>query len=162
MPVRRARHRGADRAAHELELAGGERLGYSTTAAARHYGSPVTIVEPGPAPLHATFGRELGGYFADLHRRHGVELRFGTGVTGFAGECAVSAVLTGGGAGDARPRGGPRRPAVFFLRPGRRRDGVHRLVPARRLRPRRHPRRRRGVPQWTDRRPGPAGRPGSD
>ncbi|WP_410615433.1 NAD(P)/FAD-dependent oxidoreductase [Amycolatopsis sp. lyj-109] len=142
-----------DRAAHEVELAGGERLGYTklllatgasprrlrvpgndldgvhylrrlahadrlrdalasggrvvvagagwigleTAAAARHHGCPVTIVEPGPAPLHATLGPELGGYFADLHRRHGVELRFGTGVTGFAGGSAVSAVRTDDG-----------------------------------------------------------------
>ncbi len=142
-----------DRAAHEVELAGGERLGYTklllatgasprrlrvpgndldgvhylrrlahadllrdalaaggrvvvagagwvgleTAAAARHYGCPVTIVEPGPAPLHATLGPEVGRFFADLHRRHGVELRFGTGVTGFAGGTAVSAVLTDDG-----------------------------------------------------------------
>jgi 3-phenylpropionate/trans-cinnamate dioxygenase ferredoxin reductase subunit len=142
-----------DRAAHEIELAGGERLGYTklllatgasprrlrvpgndlkgvhylrrlahadrlrdalaaggrvvvggagwigleTAAAARTYGCEVTIVEPGPSPLHATLGPELGEYFADLHRRHGVDLRLGTGVTGFAGDGAVSAVWTDAG-----------------------------------------------------------------
>ncbi|MET8848889.1 FAD-dependent oxidoreductase [Amycolatopsis sp. NPDC004625] len=142
-----------DRAAHEVELAGGERIGYTklllatgasprrlrvpgteldgvhylrrlahadrlrealaaggrvvvagagwigleTAAAARHHGCAVTIVEPAASPLHATLGPEVGGRFADLHRRHGVDLRLGTGVTGFAGESAVSAVLTDDG-----------------------------------------------------------------
>ncbi|WP_205661165.1 NAD(P)/FAD-dependent oxidoreductase [Amycolatopsis vastitatis] len=142
-----------DRTAHEIELAGGERLGYTklllatgasprrlrvpgndlkgvhylrrlahadrlrealasggrvvvtgagwigleTAAAARHYGCEVTVVEPGPAPLHAALGPEVGGLFADLHRRHGVKLRLGTGVTGFAGDTTVSAVLTDDG-----------------------------------------------------------------
>jgi 3-phenylpropionate/trans-cinnamate dioxygenase ferredoxin reductase subunit len=142
-----------DRAAHEVELAGGERLGYTklllatgasprrlrvpgndlkgvhylrrlahadrlrealapggrvvvagagwigleTAAAARTYGCEVTIVEPAPSPLHATLGPELGEYFANLHRRHGVDLRFGTSVTGFAGDTAVTAVTTDAG-----------------------------------------------------------------
>jgi len=142
-----------DRAAHEIELAGGERLGYTklllatgasprrlrvpgndlqgvhylrrlahadrlrealasggrvvvagagwigleTAAAARTYGCEVTIVEPAPSPLHATLGPELGEYFAHLHRRHGVDLRLGTGVTGFAGDTAVTAVTTDAG-----------------------------------------------------------------
>ncbi|WP_410677210.1 NAD(P)/FAD-dependent oxidoreductase [Amycolatopsis sp. cmx-4-68] len=142
-----------DRAAHEVELAGGERLGYTklllatgasprrlrvpgndldgvhylrrlghadrlrdalatggrvvvagagwigleTAAAARAYGCEVTIVEPGPSPLHATLGPELGGFFTGLHRRHGVDLRLGTGVTGFDGDETVSAVLTDAG-----------------------------------------------------------------
>ena len=142
-----------DRAAHEVELAGGERLGYTklllatgasprrlrvpghdldgvhylrrlahadrlrdalasggrvvvagagwigleVAAAARHHGCPVTVVEPGPAPLHAALGPEVGGFFADLHRRHGVDLRLGTGVTGFAGDTEVTAVRTDDG-----------------------------------------------------------------
>lgn len=142
-----------DRAAHEVELAGGERLGYTklllatgasprrlrvpgndlkgvhylrrlahadrlrdalaaggrvvvvgagwigleTAAAARTYGCEVTIVEPGPSPLHATLGPELGSFFAELHRRHGVDLRLGTGVTGFAGDTAVTTVRTDAG-----------------------------------------------------------------
>ncbi|WP_199198995.1 NAD(P)/FAD-dependent oxidoreductase [Amycolatopsis sp. CA-128772] len=142
-----------DRAAHEVELAGGERIGYTklllatgasprrlrvpgndldgvhylrrlshadrlrdalatggrvvvagagwigleTAAAARHHGCPVTIVEPAESPLHATLGPEVGGFFAGLHRRHGVELRLGTGVTGFEGDSSVSAVLTDDG-----------------------------------------------------------------
>ncbi|MEV5712305.1 FAD-dependent oxidoreductase [Amycolatopsis mediterranei] len=91
------RLRDALAAGGRVVVAGAGWVGLETAAAARHYGCPVTIVEPGPAPLHATLGPEVGGYFADLHRRHGVELRFGTGVTGFAGDSAVSAVLTDDG-----------------------------------------------------------------
>ncbi|AEK42944.1 NAD(P)/FAD-dependent oxidoreductase [Amycolatopsis mediterranei] len=91
------RLRDALAAGGRVVVAGAGWVGLETAAAARHYGCPVTIVEPGPTPLHATLGPEVGGYFADLHRRHGVELRFGTGVTGFAGDSAVSAVLTDDG-----------------------------------------------------------------
>ncbi|MFB9689820.1 NAD(P)/FAD-dependent oxidoreductase [Amycolatopsis plumensis] len=91
------RLRDALAAGGRVVVAGAGWVGLETAAAARHHGCPVTIVEPGPAPLHATLGPELGEYFADLHRRHGVELRFGTGVTGFAGDSAVSAVLTDDG-----------------------------------------------------------------
>ncbi|WP_199191338.1 NAD(P)/FAD-dependent oxidoreductase [Amycolatopsis sp. CA-126428] len=91
------RLRDALEAGGRVVVAGAGWVGLETAAAARHHGCPVTIVEPGPAPLHATLGPEVGGFFADLHRRHGVELRFGTGVTGFAGDTAVSAVLTDDG-----------------------------------------------------------------
>lgn len=91
------RLRDALAAGGRVVVAGAGWIGLETAAAARHHGCAVTIVEPGPAPLHATLGPEVGGFFADLHRRHGVELRFGTGVTGFAGESAVSAVLTDDG-----------------------------------------------------------------
>lgn len=91
------RLRDALAAGGRVVVAGAGWIGLETAAAARHHGCPVTIVEPGPAPLHATLGPELGGYFADLHRRHGVELRFGTGVTGFAGGSTVSAVHTDDG-----------------------------------------------------------------
>src|SRR5690606_8373768 len=55
-------------------------IGLETAAAARELGCPVTVFEPQPTPLHGALGPELGEFFADLHRRHGVELRLGTGV----------------------------------------------------------------------------------
>ncbi|UOX91954.1 FAD-dependent oxidoreductase [Amycolatopsis sp. FBCC-B4732] len=89
--------RSALSAGGRVVVAGAGWIGLETAAAARTYGCEVTIVEPGPSPLHAALGPELGGFFADLHRTHGVELRLGTGVTGFAGDDAVSAVLTDDG-----------------------------------------------------------------
>ena len=52
-------------------------IGLETAAAARHYDCPVTVLEPQPGALHDQLGPELGATFADLHRSHGVEFRFG-------------------------------------------------------------------------------------
>ncbi|WP_209441371.1 NAD(P)/FAD-dependent oxidoreductase [Amycolatopsis vancoresmycina] len=91
------RLRDALAAGGRVVVAGAGWIGLETAAAARHYGCSVTIVEPAASPLHATLGPEVGGFFADLHRRNGVDLRLGTGVTGFAGDSTVSAVLTDDG-----------------------------------------------------------------
>ncbi|HEY8478810.1 MAG TPA: FAD-dependent oxidoreductase [Spirillospora sp.] len=79
-------------------VAGAGWIGLETAAAARSHGNDVTIIEPGPAPLHAAVGPELGGMFADLHREHGVDLRLDQSVAGFWGAGQVSAVVTSGGA----------------------------------------------------------------
>ncbi|MEQ0560086.1 FAD-dependent oxidoreductase [Amycolatopsis sp. NEAU-NG30] len=78
-------------------VAGAGWIGLETAAAARHYGCEVTVVEPSPSPLHAALGPEVGEYFAKLHRGHGVDLRLGVGVTGFAGDKEVTAVRTDAG-----------------------------------------------------------------
>ncbi|HEY7595841.1 MAG TPA: FAD-dependent oxidoreductase [Actinophytocola sp.] len=73
-------------------------IGLETAAAARaKYGCEVTVIEPQPTPLHAVLGPELGNVFGDLHRKHGVEFRFGTGVTEFTGSGKVSGVRTDDG-----------------------------------------------------------------
>ena len=78
----------------------------------------VTVVEPQSGALHRPLGPELGAVFADLHRAHGVEFRFGE--TG-ASSSAAGMVITSGGAeipadvAGRRHRRGPQR------RPGRRR-----------------------------------------
>jgi NADPH-dependent 2,4-dienoyl-CoA reductase/sulfur reductase-like enzyme len=58
-------------------VAGAGWIGLETTAAARSYGCPVTVLEPQPGALHEQLGPELGAVFTDLHRSHGVEFRFG-------------------------------------------------------------------------------------
>ena len=58
-------------------VAGAGWIGLETTAAARSYGCPVTVLEPQSGALHDQLGPELGAVFADLHRSHGVEFRFG-------------------------------------------------------------------------------------
>jgi len=58
-------------------VAGAGWIGLETTAAARSYGCPVTVLEPQPGALHDQLGPELGSVFADLHRSHGVQFRFG-------------------------------------------------------------------------------------
>jgi 3-phenylpropionate/trans-cinnamate dioxygenase ferredoxin reductase component len=75
-------------------------IGLEVTAAARHHGNAVTVVEPQPTPLHAVLGAEMGQVFARLHREHGVDLFTGTTVREFRGNGGrVTAVLTDGHAG---------------------------------------------------------------
>ncbi|MFZ5852455.1 MAG: NAD(P)/FAD-dependent oxidoreductase [Actinomycetota bacterium] len=73
-------------------------IGLETAAAARESGCQVTVIEPQPTPLAAALGPEMGGYFADLHRRHGVDLRLGSGVSELHGAAGrVTAVRTDDG-----------------------------------------------------------------
>jgi 3-phenylpropionate/trans-cinnamate dioxygenase ferredoxin reductase subunit len=56
-------------------------IGLEVTAAAREAGCEVTVVEPEPTALYRALGPELGEMFADLHREHGVQFRFGESVS---------------------------------------------------------------------------------
>jgi 3-phenylpropionate/trans-cinnamate dioxygenase ferredoxin reductase subunit len=49
-------------------------IGLEVAAAARLAGCSVTVLETGEIPLRRALGRELGQYFAQLHRHHGVTL----------------------------------------------------------------------------------------
>ena len=75
-------------------VAGAGWIGLETTAAARSYGCPVTVLEPQSGALHDQLGPELGAVFADLHRSHGVEFRFGER----AAEFRPGLVITSAGA----------------------------------------------------------------
>jgi NADPH-dependent 2,4-dienoyl-CoA reductase/sulfur reductase-like enzyme len=76
-------------------------IGLETAAAARIAGSSVTVIEPQPGALYGAIGPELGGKFADLHRSHGVEFRFGESAAEFLaagpGSGQVGSVVTAGG-----------------------------------------------------------------
>jgi NADPH-dependent 2,4-dienoyl-CoA reductase/sulfur reductase-like enzyme len=71
------RLRAAFRQGPRVVVAGAGWIGLETTAAARSYGCPVTVLEPQPGALHEQLGPELGAVFADLHRSHDVQFRFG-------------------------------------------------------------------------------------
>ena len=77
-------------------------IGLEAAAAARTAGSSVTVLEPQPSALYGVLGPELGGKFADLHRSHGVEFRFGESAAEFRaahpGSARVDSVLTTSGA----------------------------------------------------------------
>ena len=75
-------------------VAGAGWIGLETTAAARHYGCPVTVLEPQSGALHDQLGPELGAVFADLHRAHDVHFRFGER----AAEFRPGMVITSAGA----------------------------------------------------------------
>ena len=69
-------------------------IGAEFAASARQRGLDVTVIEPATVPLERVLGKELGGFYGDVHRGHGVELRTGTGVDAFEGEGAVEGVRT--------------------------------------------------------------------
>lgn len=64
---------------------GGGWIGLEAAAAAVEAGCPVTVLEGLDLPLLNVLGRDLASHFADLHRRHGVDLRTGVRVEGFEG-----------------------------------------------------------------------------
>jgi NADPH-dependent 2,4-dienoyl-CoA reductase/sulfur reductase-like enzyme len=76
----------------KIVIVGGGWIGCEAAAAARQHGANVTVIEPRSQPLLPVVGEQVGASFAALHRDHGVDLRLGIGVTGFAGEGAVSSV----------------------------------------------------------------------
>lgn len=72
-------------------------IGSEFAASARQLGLKVTVIDPVPLPLERIFGAEIGGFYRDVHRKHGVELLLGEAVESFEGEGAVERVRTGSG-----------------------------------------------------------------
>jgi 3-phenylpropionate/trans-cinnamate dioxygenase ferredoxin reductase subunit len=75
-----------------IVIVGGGWIGCEAASAARQRGANVIMIEPSSQPLLQVVGEQIGATFATLHRDHGVDLRLGLGVTGFAGDGAVSSV----------------------------------------------------------------------
>lgn len=85
-------------AGSDVVIIGAGWIGLEVAAAARHHGAEVTIIEPQSAPLSGVVGEQIGTWFADLHRSHGVTLRLGEGVERLEGEDGkVTAVVTSSG-----------------------------------------------------------------
>ncbi len=61
-----------------LVIIGGGWIGLEVAAQARTKGVEVTVIEAADIPLVNVLGPEMGTFFADLHRAHGVDLRTGT------------------------------------------------------------------------------------
>lgn len=101
------RLRGRFTAGSRLLVVGGGWIGLEAAATARGAGVEVTLVEPESQPLVRALGPELGGRLADVHRKHGVDLRTGTSLSGIEGgkaqlsdgtELAADTILIGIGA----------------------------------------------------------------
>ncbi len=60
-----------------LIVIGGGFIGQEVAATARGLGVDVSLLEAMDAPLVGLLGHELGTWFADLHRRHGVDVHCG-------------------------------------------------------------------------------------
>jgi 3-phenylpropionate/trans-cinnamate dioxygenase ferredoxin reductase component len=96
------RLREAIRGGGRVVVVGAGWIGLETAAAAREYGCEVTVIVPQAAPLQAAFGPGtgglvIGGFFAQVHRQHGVDVRLGMAVTEFRGAGQVAAVVTDDG-----------------------------------------------------------------
>ena len=70
-------------------------IGLEVASAARRAGAEVTVLEYADVPLAAALGPVMGEHFAELHRRNGVDLRTGIGVTAFTGDSRVDTVVAG-------------------------------------------------------------------
>jgi 3-phenylpropionate/trans-cinnamate dioxygenase ferredoxin reductase component len=91
------RLRGALTRASNVAVVGGGWIGSEVAASARQLGHPVTIVDPGPAPLHTVLGADVAAVFRELHTDNGVTLALGRQVVGFRGGTNVEAVETSNG-----------------------------------------------------------------
>jgi NADPH-dependent 2,4-dienoyl-CoA reductase/sulfur reductase-like enzyme len=67
-------------------------IGAEVAASCRARGLDVTLLEALPVPLGRVLGERTGAFCAALHRDHGVDLRCGVGVAGFAGASRVEEV----------------------------------------------------------------------
>jgi 3-phenylpropionate/trans-cinnamate dioxygenase ferredoxin reductase component len=85
-----------------IAVIGGGWIGLEVTAAARLAGVEVTLVEQAELPLLRVLGPEVAEIFADLHRGHGVDLRFGEQLEEITGDGdRVRGVRLSGGEIDA-------------------------------------------------------------
>ena len=86
----------AFRAGARVAVVGAGWIGLEVASAARQHGCDVVVVEPESVPLAGPLGPEMGQVFADLHREHGVEFRFGRQAARLRGgaDGRVGAVVT--------------------------------------------------------------------
>ena len=75
-----------------LLIVGAGFIGQEVASGARSAGVEVTVVEAEPLPLHGILGREIGEWFAALHRGEGVDLVLGQSVAQIHGGDRVEAV----------------------------------------------------------------------
>ena len=84
--------------AERIVIVGAGYIGLEVAAVAAELGKTVTVVEMADRVMSRVVSPGLSSFYADVHRAAGVELRLGTGVTGFAGAGGrVSGVIVPGG-----------------------------------------------------------------
>jgi 3-phenylpropionate/trans-cinnamate dioxygenase ferredoxin reductase component len=89
--------REAIKSASRVVVLGAGWIGCEVAASARQLGAEVAMVEVGRFPLHKALGPELGGFYRQVHRDHGVEEHFGVTPEALVGSGAVEGVqLTSG------------------------------------------------------------------
>ncbi|MCL4509247.1 MAG: FAD-dependent oxidoreductase [Chloroflexi bacterium] len=90
--------REAARSGHRAVVIGAGFIGCEVAASLRQLGLEVAVVEVAEVPLLRVVGTEAGQFLIRLHRRHGVTMLTGTGVTEIRGHRRVEDVVTSTGA----------------------------------------------------------------
>jgi 3-phenylpropionate/trans-cinnamate dioxygenase ferredoxin reductase component len=90
--------RTALQAVSHVTIVGAGWIGCEVAAAARSYGTAVTMIDPLDVPLQRVLGTKVGAVFAGLHVANGVDLRLGVGLTALHGTGSVEAVELSDGA----------------------------------------------------------------
>jgi 3-phenylpropionate/trans-cinnamate dioxygenase ferredoxin reductase subunit len=78
--------------AEKVVVIGAGWIGCEVAASARQLNAEVAMVEAAPVPLGRVLGEELGRFYAEVHRNHGVELHLGVGLDSLAGDGKVEEV----------------------------------------------------------------------
>lgn len=91
------RIRAAMKDAERVAIVGGGYIGLEVASVAVETGLAATVIETMPRLLTRVVTSELAAFYANLHRRHGVDLRLGTSVTGFLGSGVVKSVALADG-----------------------------------------------------------------
>ena len=86
-----------DQGIGRLVVVGAGFIGLEVAASARSRGIEVTVIEPAPHPLGRVLGPDAGAAIAAVHRRNGVDLRLGVGVTAIVERGHRAAVQLGEG-----------------------------------------------------------------
>ena len=79
--------------AQRVVIIGAGWIGLETAAAARAAGLDVTLLVSGDLPLQRVLGREVAPIFAELHRSHGVDLRYRTTAAELTGRLGAATGL---------------------------------------------------------------------
>jgi 3-phenylpropionate/trans-cinnamate dioxygenase ferredoxin reductase subunit len=82
-----------------LAVIGAGWIGNEVAATARGRGAGVTLIVRGETPLQRVLGRQIGEFFADLHRSHGVDLMTGARIGRI--EAGPRVILADGGVVEA-------------------------------------------------------------
>jgi 3-phenylpropionate/trans-cinnamate dioxygenase ferredoxin reductase component len=83
--------------ASRVAVVGGGFIGLEIAAAARKAGKPVVLLEALDRLLARTSTPVISEFFFELHKSHGVDIRLGAQVSGFAGDDRVTGVATADG-----------------------------------------------------------------
>jgi len=84
-------------AASNLVIVGAGYIGLEVAAVARMMGKAVTVIEAQDRAMKRVVSPQISGFYEELHRSKGVQLRFDTPLEGIEGEGTVSGVRIGGG-----------------------------------------------------------------